>query len=111
MELLLAAMHYFTEHPLAAFVLSMVFMMPCFLPHFNSRQKLVLCTSTLVWLFYGFWEVYMSQVQAAATEPVTRGDLGLIGPFVLFFAVIGVITILRGFVRPSTECEVSFNEK
>ncbi|MGD8513972.1 MAG: hypothetical protein PVF52_00030 [Granulosicoccaceae bacterium] len=111
MEFLQAAMQYFTEHPLAAFVLSMVFMMPCFLPHFNSRQKLVLCTSTLVWLLYGFWEVYMSQVQAASAVPLGRTDLGLIAPFVLFFAVIGVITIIKGFVRPSTECEVSFNEK
>lgn len=111
MEWLLAVMQYFAEHPLAAFVLSMLFMMPCFLPHFNSRQKLVLCTSTLAWLLYGFWETYLSQVQAAAGEPLDRADLGLIGPLVIFFAVIGFITIVRGVISPSTECEVSFNEE
>lgn len=104
MELLLATMQVFVDHPLVAFIFSMLFMMPCFLPHFSSRQKLVLCCSTLVWLLYGFWETYMSQVSAGS-----RGDLAMLGPFVLFFAVIAVITIARGFLRPSTECEVPYH--
>lgn len=109
MERLLDIMQVFAAHPLLAFVFSMLFMVPCFLPRFNGRQKLVLCTSTLVWLLYGFWEIYMSQLQPAADSIVTRTDHYLLGPFVGFFAVIAAITIISGAVKPSTECEISFN--
>lgn len=111
MELLLATMQVFADHPLLAFVFSMLFMVPCFLPRFNGRQKLVLCTSTLSWLLYGFWEVYMSQVQLAVTTPIVRSDHYLLGPFVGFFAVIAVLTIISGTLRPSTECEASFSNQ
>lgn len=53
----------------------------------------------LIWVLYGFWETYITNWRAPNGDMAIRIDLAIFGPFVLVSALLGVVTVIRGFKR------------
>lgn len=107
MQYLYPLFTFMSEHPLAAMLVALSFVMPVFFPRYIIRHKIVLIFCAVVWLIYGYWEVFLAQWKPELTDVATRADIVIIGPLLLISFSIGFITIIKGLMRkvkPTDTC-------
>lgn len=98
---------FLSEHPLAAMLVALIFVIPVFFPRYIIRYKVVLIFCALIWLLYGYWEVFLAQWKPELTDIVERADIIFIGPLLIVSFSIGLITIIKGLMRkvkPTDSC-------
>ena len=99
MDLILLPLKLFVWHPIAVFIAAFAFAVPCFTRVYSRRSKMILGTVALVWLAYAGWETYMTAWRSPTGDMAIRIDMVLFGPVLLFVAIIGVTTAIRGYKR------------
>jgi len=99
MDLMLLPLKFFVWRPAAAFIVAVAFAVPCFMRVYSVRSRTILGTVSLVWLSYAAWEAYMTAWRSPTGDMAIRIDMILFGPVILFAAIIGVITAIRGYKR------------
>ena len=95
---------FLSKHPLAAMIIALMFVIPIFFPRYIIRQKIV-----LIWLIYGYWEVFLAQWKPELTDVATRPDIVFIVPLLLISFSFGLVTIIKGFMRkckPTDSCSI-----
>lgn len=97
MEYLNSILVFFAGHPLAAFMLSLVFIVPCFYPVYSGKQKTLLLPCSITWLAFGLWSFYMLGQKLDLVEAVNPMVFALL----LTVASFGVIIIIKGLVQGS----------
>lgn len=98
---------FLSEHPLAAMLVALMFVIPVFFPRYIIRHKIVLIFCAVVWLIYGYWEVFLAQWKPELTDMAARADIVFIGPLLIVSFFIGLMTIIRGLMRkvkPTDSC-------
>lgn len=99
MQYLYPLFSFLSEHPLAAMLVALMFVMPVFLPRYIIRHKIVLIFCAVIWLVYGYWEVFLKQWKPELADVAERADMVFIGPLLLISFSIGLITIIKGMLR------------
>ena len=98
---------FLSEHPLAAMLVALMFVIPVFFPRYIIRHKIVLIFCAVIWLIYGYWEVFLAQLKPELTDMAARADIVFIGPLLIVSFSIGLMTIIRGLMRkvkPTDSC-------
>lgn len=99
MQYLYPLFTFLSEHPLAAMLVALMFVIPVFFPRYIIRHKIVLIFCAVTWLIYGYWEVFLAQWKPELTDIATRADIVFIGPLLIVSFSIGLITIIKGLMR------------
>lgn len=103
MESLLPLISFFSQHPLAAFLVALVFIAPCFFPAYSGKQKSLLLPCSICWLAFGLWTFYMLGNKAdvmAAINPVLFVVL-------LTIASLGLVIVIKGLIqKPVASCSI-----
>ena len=99
MESLLPLIAFFAEYPLVAFIVSLLFIIPCFYPVYSGRQKSLLLPCSICWLTFGLWSFYMLGQKvdiARAINPVLFAIL-------LTVASFGIVIVIKGLLQSPVE--------
>jgi hypothetical protein len=99
MEIILIPLKPFAGHPLAVFVLALVFAIPCFLKRYSMRSRWTMGFVSIVWLGYCIWEAYISAWRSPTGDMAIRVDLVFLGPLLLLAAFVGLSVIAFGYQR------------
>lgn len=103
MESLLPLISFFSQHPLAAFLVALAFIAPCFFPAYSGKQKSLLLPCSVCWLAFGLWTFYMLGRNAdvmAAINPILFVVL-------LTIASLGLVIVIKGLVqKPVASCSI-----
>ena len=109
MQYLYPLLTFLSKHPLAAMIVALTFVIPIFFPRYIIRQKIALIFCAVIWLIYGYWEVFLAQWKPELTDVTTRPDIVFIVPLLLISFLFGVVTIIKGLMRkckPTDTCSL-----
>lgn|GEM_PF-4118817 len=109
MQYLYPLFTFLSEHPLAAMLVALGFVMPVFFPRYIIRYKIMLIFCAVIWLVYGYWEVFLAQWKPELTDVSMRTDMVFIGPLLFISFTLGMAIIVKGLMRkvkPTDGCEV-----
>lgn len=109
MQYLYPLFTFLSAHPLVAMLVALIFVIPVFFPRYIIRYKIILIFCAVMWLIYGYWEVFLAQWKPELTNIDSRADMVLIGPLLLISFIIGVVTIIKGLLRkvkPTDSCVI-----
>lgn len=109
MQYLYPLFTFLSEHPLAAMLVSLIFVIPVFFPRYIIRYKIILIFCAVMWLVYGYWEVFLAQWKPELTNVALREDIIILGPLLMLAFITGVIIIIKGLMRkvkPTDSCVI-----
>jgi len=101
MDILLLPFQLFAFRPLPVFCVALFFGIAAVVKAWSRKRRLVLSFVSLIWLFYGIWEIYMRVWRSPAGDMAIRVDLVLFGPVLLVIAGVGLFTLFTGSRKKS----------
>ena len=99
MELLLIPIQFFAFNPIAVFMVTAFFSIPCFLKSYSKRSKTIMGIVTFLFLLYGLEEIYMTHWRSSTGDMAIRIDLVFLGPIISLVTFVGVVTTILGYKR------------
>ena len=109
MQYLYPLFTFLSEHPLAAMLVALGFVMPVFFPRYIMRDTIMFIFCAVIWLVYGYWEVFLAQCKPELTDVSMLTDMVVIGPLLFISFTLGMAIIVKGLMRkvkPTVGCEV-----
>ena len=103
MDSLLPIISFFSQHPLAAFLVALVFIAPCFFPAYSGKQKSLLLPCSICWLAFGLWTFYLLGKNANIVTAVNP----YVFTILLTVACLGLVIVIKGLIqKPVASCTI-----